>query len=302
MKKIICIGECALDIVFENGVPVGSMPGGRIINAAAIMSRENLPVKVVSEASRDSVGDMIVSHLSAAGTDVSGIDRFTEGHTPVLIYTRDDKGLTSVTRYEDYPDECFDVVWPRIDEGDIVIYGGYYALDSRMRQRMMPLLTHASERKAILVYLPGFLPQQQTRITRVMPAMFENLEIATLILTRNQDLKIIFGTENAEDSFRNHINFYCRSLINVNATGQRICYFGGTEVTEAEIPASLCQSLMWNAGAVAGVAGALLAHPEFTPEVLNAPDEQIRRTLLEAAVKTAAEAARELTHSWQQAH
>ena len=175
MKKIICIGECALDVIFRGSQPVGSMPGGRIVNAAAILAKQGLPVSLVSELSQDSVGDIISDFLTKSGVDVSSVDRFTEGLTPLVIYITDEKSITAVTRYEKYPDECFDVVWPRIDEGDIVVYGGYYALDARMRPRMSQLLSHAAERKATLIYLPGFLPQQEPQITRVMPVILENL-------------------------------------------------------------------------------------------------------------------------------
>ena len=59
-------------------------------------------------------------------------------------------------RYEGYPEEAFDIIWPRIDPGDIVLYGGYYAIDKRMHQRMSKLLEHAAEREAVMIYLPDF--------------------------------------------------------------------------------------------------------------------------------------------------
>ena len=79
MKKIICIGECALDVVFRNSQPVGSMPGGRIVNAAAILARQGLPVVIASELAKGAVGDIIADFLSRAGVDMSSLDRFTEG-------------------------------------------------------------------------------------------------------------------------------------------------------------------------------------------------------------------------------
>ena len=50
MKKIICIGECGLDIIFRDGMPTDSVPGGRIVNAAALLARLRLPVVMASEA------------------------------------------------------------------------------------------------------------------------------------------------------------------------------------------------------------------------------------------------------------
>lgn len=301
MKKIICIGECALDVVFRNSQPVGSMPGGRIVNAAAILARQGLPVVIASELAKGAVGDIIADFLSQAGVDMSSLDRFTEGLSPIIIYTTDENGITSATRYENYPDECFDIVWPRIDEGDIVVYGGYYALDARMRPRMSQLLAHASERKAILVYLPGFLPQQEPRITRVMPVILENLEYASLVIARNNDLSTIFGISDGDRCYHDHIDFYCRSLISVDPANHMISYYSGKEVTSVEIPENICQSMMWNAGAVAGTVDALY-RDDKTAERLEAPDEEFRRAVLGQAALTAEKASKSLTADWQKLH
>lgn len=301
MKKIICIGECALDIVFRNSQPVGSMPGGRIVNAAAILARQGLPVVMASELAKGQVGDIIADFLSQAGVDMSSLDRFTEGLSPIIIYTTDENGITGATRYENYPDECFDIVWPRIDEGDIVVYGGYYALDARMRPRMSQLLAHASERKAILVYLPGFLPQQEPRITRVMPVILENLEYASMVIARNNDLATIFGTKDGDKCYHDHIDFYCRSLISVDPANQIISYYSGKEVTSVEIPENTCQSMMWNAGAVAGAVD-VLYRDEKAADHLEAPDEDFRRAVLGQAAITAEKASKSLTADWQKLH
>ena len=301
MKKIICIGECALDVIFRGSQPVGSMPGGRIVNAAAILAKQGLPVSLVSELSQDSVGDIISDFLTKSGVDVSSVDRFTEGLTPLVIYITDEKSITAVTRYEKYPDECFDAVWPRIDEGDIVVYGGYYALDARMRPRMSQLLSHAAERKATLIYLPGFLPQQEPQITRVMPVILETLEFASVVIVRNNDLKTIFGVSDGDRCYHDHIDFYCRSLINVDVAERRINYYSGTEVTSVEIPEEMCLSMMWNAGVVAGTVDAIYRN-ETSAAQLEAPNDDFRREVLTHAALTAANASKSLTAEWQKTH
>lgn len=287
MKKIICIGECGLDIIFRNGKPVDSAPGGRIVNAAAMLAGMKLPVIMASEASTDSVGEIVIGFLKDAGVDISSIDRYPDGRTPVTLYfTDNDDKLTSVTRYEQYPPECFDIVWPRVDEGDIVVFGGFYALDPRMRPRMTQLLQHCSERKAVLVYLPGFLPQMEPRITRVMPAILENLEYANLVIARNTDLKFIFGADTDNAAYHNHIDFYCRSLICADIINHRLSYYSGKEVTSVDIPAERLQSLCWRAGVVAGVVSALFSL-DATPDLLDTPADDIRTRVLESAARPA---------------
>ena len=298
MKRIICIGECALYVVFDGQKPVGAMPGGRIAAAASLMAHDGLPVVMASEASSDPVGDMVVKSLTDAGVDVSSLDRFTEGRTPMVIFTQDEDGTPHVTRYEDYSDEAFDIVWPRVDEDSVVVYGGYYSLDSRMRTRMVPFLNHCAEMGAVMVYMPGFMSVQESRITRVMPAILENLELADIVVARNADLANIFGVTAEEKAYNDHIDFYCRSMISVDPANRYLSYYSGKEVTQIRIPELICETMTWNAGVVAGVAGEIYAQG-ITKDQLNAPDAPLREKLLSAAALSAQQAAKGLTEEWQ---
>lgn len=301
MKKIICIGECSLNIILgPDGKPLGSMPGGRVVNAAALLAADRFEVVMASEVSADPVGDIVASYLEGAGVKLDSLDRFTEGRTALNVFTcaSDDVAPEALTRYEAYPDECFDIIWPRVNEGDIIVFGGYYSIDRRMRERLSRFLSHASERKAILIYLPGFLPQQEPRITRVMPAILENLELADIVIARNNDLRMIFGLDNDSTCYSNHIDFYCRSMINVDAACARINYYTGKEMSSVQIPTSTCRTLVWNAGAVAGVAAAI-AERELNKDAFETPDSQLREAILGAAALSANKAARDLTEKWQ---
>ena len=129
MKKIICIGECSLNVVLgADGKPLGSMVGGRVINAAVLLAAKGFEVLVASESGTDPVGDIVTDFIKSSGTDVRSLDRFTEGTTTLNVFTPDKDGAYVVTRYENYPEECFDIIWPRIDEGDIVLFGGFIRL------------------------------------------------------------------------------------------------------------------------------------------------------------------------------
>lgn len=288
-------------VLDATGQPLGSMPGGRVANAASILGRLGLPVIMASEAAADPVGDITVKTLTDAGVDVSSVDRYTEGRTPINIYVAGgdaSTALPSLIRYEKYPDEAFDIVWPRIDNDDIVLFGGYYALDPRMRPRMQRLLAHAAERRALLIYLPGFLPQQEPRITRVMPQILENLEMANVVVTRNRDLEVIFGIKTPDACYHDHIDFYCRSLINVDAACDRISYYSGKEMSAVEIPASVSRSLMWNAGAIAGIIAEIF-NSALAADALEHPSAAQREAILGAAAKSAAAATSSLTQPWQ---
>ena len=301
--KIICIGECSLNIVLDHtGRPMGAMPGGRIVNAAAILAGLKNNVVMASEAAADPVGDIVANFLTTAGVDLASLDRFTEGRTPLNIFICKPGDTlvssASITRYDEYPEEGFDIIWPRVDEGDVVLYGGHYAIDARMRPRLSKFLENAAERKCVMVYLPGFLPQQEPRITRVMPAILENLELANLVVARNKDLELIFGLKHPEQCYHDHIDFYCRSMINVDTECSHITYYAGKEMTQVDIPASTSATMIWNAGAVAGIVAAI-AEMNMMPDAFTETTDEVRRRILTAATLSANEAAKTLSQTWQ---
>lgn len=268
MRRIILIGECALDIIFpttQNNYPLSTLsnlnavPGGRMLNAAALLGTLHDNVCYVSEAARDRIGDMIVAFLEANKVDTSSIDRYADGDTPSnLFFPVDDTHPTeSIMIYRRYPGESFDVRWPDVSEDDVVVFGSYFAIDPRVRPRLRELIQYIVERKAMIINVPGFLKQQEPRITRVMPEILENLEIADMVITRTRDLEHIYGSSDPAECYDRHIKFYCRSFINIDHTSQQMTFFHD-EISVSTPIARPPISLMWNSGALAGIISSIV--------------------------------------------
>lgn len=213
MSKVIAVGQACLDILHEDGQPVRSFVGGRIANMAMALSHAGVDVEFVSECATDGVGDMIVKTLADNGVGVKSVDRFTEGQSQVSLIFRDKDGSERFSEYVKYPDTRFDVLWPRIEENDVVVFGSFFSVEDSVRQPLTELLAYAQDRKAIIVYLPGFKPELCSRITRVMPAIVENLEIADVVIARESDMMKIFGKADARACYDEHIKFYSNNFL-----------------------------------------------------------------------------------------
>lgn len=232
MRKIIIIGECTLDIVFPDDeagmwpMQLSARPAGRLLNAASITAKGGHNVTFVGEAARDNVGDLLVSYLSQSGVDTHCIDRFGDGgitSSNFIFPTPGSNADSSFILNRHYPAcERFNAPWPRIDADDIVVFGGFFALADRTRTQLNEILDFASERHALILYLPGFTPGSAPNITRVMPAILENLEHADIVLTRNEDLMTIYSEPDMARCFERNIRFYCRTMININPTDSEI--------------------------------------------------------------------------------
>lgn len=253
MKKIILIGEFSLNtVVGADARPLGIMPGGRIAHAAAFLAQAGLPAAIVGDASADLSGSLATSFLTEAGVDTSCLDRYTDGLTPMMVHFPDAAQESHrVIRYDKYPPERFDVAWPRIDPGDIVVFGGFEAIDPSVRPRLQPLLLTAAEHHAILIYLPGFLPSRAPRITKVMPSILENLEISSLVVTSSPHLRHIFGNGNPSEVFARNVSFYSPAMLNIDPANASLSIHTRATTASATVD-DRCHSTLWTAGALAG--------------------------------------------------
>ena len=222
MGKIIFIGELPLNLIFGRDGGVTVRPCDRIGRAAAALAAAGHSVVMVGEAAADPVGDLIVGFLASAGVDVRSVDRFTEGRSPQRDIFEQPDGTVRLVGYGREPDVEFDTVWPRIEPDDVVVFGSYFSLNDRVRPRLLDLLEHARARKATVVYLPYFETFQVPRVTRVMPSVLDNMELADVIVTTTDDLQLIFGNRDAADNYRLHIEFYTPRFYNIDTASATV--------------------------------------------------------------------------------
>lgn len=286
MRKVIAIGESVLDTVFNGNVPVKAMVGGRIACAAATLGELGIPVTMVSECCRDSVGDIIVNYLERHNVDTHSIDRYTDGTTALSAIFREPDGSERIVNYGVYPpDNRFDVVWPRIDEDDILLFGSLYAIDQPQRERLFELVNYAVSRKAIIVYLPGFQHGINFRITRVMPAILENLEVSDIVVAHTRDIDKIFPGEKSEEAFSGHIGFYSPNYVHIHRDLSLSLFSrdGRCELAGADGVDNL---LGWQAGLTAGIINELI-NRDISRAMLQKMPSIVWKAILSSAVTLA---------------
>lgn len=287
MRKVIAIGESVLDTLFVDNQPAKSFVGGRIPCAAASLGAMGIPTRFVSECTTDAVGDIVVDFLQRHGVDITSVDRYPDGATPLSAIFRQDDGSQKIINYGVYPKTRFDVVWPRIDENDVVLFGSLYAIDLPQRERLFELVKHAVERKAILVYLPGFQHGINFRLTKVMPNLLENLELSDIVIAHQHDVEEIFPNETRDEAFVNHFEFYCRNYLHIN----RDLSVTHCALKQTTTPCPADNLLGWQAGFVAGVIQELFRR-DIDKDSLAQAGNDIWKPLIDNGLKNAALAAK----------
>lgn len=280
MRKIIAIGESILDTIYQNQQPVCSFVGGRVSNAAASLGELGLPVAMVSECCTDEVGDWVVDFFESHHVDTRSIDRYTDGSTPLAAIFRHDGEQDKIVNYGVYPQARFNVIWPRIDEDDIVLFGSYYAIDTPQRERLYDLLSYACERKAIVIYLPGFQHGTQFNLTKVMPNILENFEVSTVVVDHDKDINNMFPNQDSDKVYNNHIKFYGPTYIHITPGASATIYKGASK-TECPFSCDTTNHLGWQAGFIAGMIYEIIRQnlrqsdiPTLSPQVWNKIMEQ----------------------------
>ena len=209
-RKAIVIGECFLDIKFDDSQPSAATAGGDLLRAACLTAHRGLSTTMVGEICRDRAGSLVLDRLQADGVDTRSVDVYTEGSSATHLVFDEQRQTIA---YGTYPQESLSVVWPRIDADDVVVYGGTYVLEPRVRQHVADILRYARDRRAMVVYVPAYSPWLAHRITRHMPAVLENLESADLTVALPSDLSLLFGCDNAAWAFDERVRFHADRML-----------------------------------------------------------------------------------------
>lgn len=233
MQKVIIIGQSALNFTFpaEAQLPCNPIatPAGPLLNAAPLIAAAGLDVSFVSEAARDFLGNIILNFLKSRNVDTTCIDLFADGGATAVNFCSENNNEATVP-IRKYPEnQPFNSGWPRIDSDDLVIFGGFFALNNRSRPQVVEIINYARQRGALIIYLPGFNQEIEPRITRIMPALLDNLELSDIVLTSSANLSYLFNNADPDDCFKRNIKFYCNTLLSTNADNSSIIALHGED-------------------------------------------------------------------------
>jgi sugar/nucleoside kinase (ribokinase family) len=149
MKKILCIGDLALDVISQLKEPINygndtasrisSHPGGQAANVATWITRTNSKAHLVARTGNDPVGFALISDLDKYG--VEHLNLMHSGRpTGVVVILVDANGERTM-----FPDnganadlEASDL--PSLDDVDGVYLSGYALLDFRSRDAVIAMI------------------------------------------------------------------------------------------------------------------------------------------------------------------
>ena len=179
--RIFAIGETVFDIIFKNGKPIASTPGGSMLNTAISLGRLGLDVHFISEYGKDTVGNMVDDFLGNNGVGAGYACRYDAFPSSLALAFLDENNNAEYSFYKSYPKNRLDISFPELTDKDIVIYGSFYGIEPEIYARLKPFLEHAHQKNAIVIYDPNFRKAHLSGMDIYRPIMVENFKHADIV-------------------------------------------------------------------------------------------------------------------------
>ena len=226
-QRIFAIGETVFDIIFKDGKPITSTPGGSMLNTAVSLGRLGLDVYFISEYGKDRVGELVDSFLRANGVKTDYVCRFDDISSSLALAFLDDDNNAEYSFYKHHPEKRLDIDFPELTGADTVIYGSFYGIDPVIYTRLKPFLEEARSKNALVIYDPNFRKAHLSGMDTYRPIIMKNFAHADIVKGSDEDFEHIFGSQTAEESWKS-LNKLCDMLIyTANKNNVELCMTGG---------------------------------------------------------------------------
>lgn len=212
-RKVIGTGETILDIVFRGEQPTAAVPGGSAYNSVISMSRAGLPVYFVGETGDDRVGQQIIRFLTENGVNTEHMFVRKGSRSSLSLAYLNENNDAEYLFFKQPPRPWEQYNLPAVEADDLVVFGSYYAINAATRQQVLSLLHTARKQDAIVYYDLNFRSSHRQELDELMPAIRENFRLSNVVRGSAEDCQIMFGTDNVEAIYREHIAPYCPLFI-----------------------------------------------------------------------------------------
>ena len=213
MRRVIGIGETVLDIIFKGEQPIKAVPGGSAFNAIISLGRAGIPACFISETGNDRVGEWVKRFLRENGVDDSGICMYHNSKSPLSLAFLDENNNADYIFYKDHPHDQIEITCSDIKEGDVVVFGSFFAINPVVRPQVYAFLKNAHDNGAILYYDLNYRASHKNDMLRVTPNIIENLELADIVRGSDEDFEIMYGKKDADSVYKSEISFYTKKFI-----------------------------------------------------------------------------------------
>ena len=217
MQRVIGIGETVLDILFKNDQPQKAVPGGSTFNSIVSLGRAGVPCAMITQTGSDHIGDMICDFLRKNGVSDEYVCRHPNTKSHITLAFLNEHNDAQYEFYKDHATDLLDElkserVKELMSEGDIVLFGSFFAINPVIRPVTRKLLTEAHEAGAWLYYDVNFRKNHIAELPTILPNIEENMRLASVVRGSMEDFDYLFGLQDP-DAIYERVRSLCETLI-----------------------------------------------------------------------------------------
>ena len=217
MQRVIGIGETVLDILFKNDQPQKAVPGGSTFNSIVSLGRAGVPCAMITQTGSDHIGDMICDFLRKNGVSDEFVCRHPNTKSHITLAFLNEHNDAQYEFYKDHATDLLDElkserVKELMNEGDIVLFGSFFAINPVIRPVTRKLLTEAHEAGAWLYYDVNFRKNHIAELPDILPNIEENMRLASVVRGSMEDFDYLFGLQDP-DAIYDCVRSLCSTLI-----------------------------------------------------------------------------------------
>lgn len=292
VRKVIGVGESILDILFRGGKPVAAVPGGSSFNSIISVGRAGVPCTFVGYTGDDFVGKQTVDFLTDNGVGTEHFQlRKGEKSAISLAFIGENKDA-SYLFYKEPPHVSASWTLPEMKQGDVMLFGSYYATCAGMRPLIMQMLENAAKANAIVYYDLNFRSNHKDELESLRPAIMQNIRLSSVVRGSSDDLEVLFSSRVARVIYNRYISQSCPFFICTAGAKQIVVC---TPNTVYEFQAPPIEDVVSTVGAGdsfnAGFACALIWENIMLEDLPNLKQEDWKR-LIETACQFAGQTCR----------
>ena len=217
MQRVIGIGETVLDILFKNDQPQKAVPGGSTFNSIVSLGRAGVPCAMITQTGSDHIGDMICDFLRKNGVSDEFVCRHPNTQSHITLAFLDEHNDAQYEFYKDHASDLLDGLTSErmkdlMKEGDIVLFGSFFAINPVIRPVTRRLLYEAHEAGSWLYYDVNFRKNHIADLPDVMPNIEENMRLASVVRGSMEDFGYLFDLQDANAIYE-RVRPLCSTLI-----------------------------------------------------------------------------------------
>ena len=188
-----------MDIITQDFDNMRAKPGGSMLNTAITLGRLGMGVNHISYLSVDQNGRLILDFL--AQNIFKAFNCVAVFHSKALSNTSCKQNKAHYTFYKDDLDDYKQMMFPNIHRNDVVIFGSFFALNSRAHDVLKRFLQKAKSSGALLIYDPNFRASDKPRLAQLMPYIEDCVSLAHLVKASDEDVETIFKTTDGREAW-----------------------------------------------------------------------------------------------------